>query len=69
LDQRGKGEVQFNVNGEHYMLNFDSQLGRWYLLRPVSGGMIEAIEVIEDEAVTTRGGMVHASEDGMKSIH
>jgi hypothetical protein len=61
--------VQFNVNGERYMLNFNSQLGRWYLLRPVYGGMIEAIEVIEDEAVTTRGGMVHASDDGMKSIH
>jgi len=51
------------------MLNFNSQLGRWYLLRPVYGGMIEAIEVIEDEAVTTRGSMVHASDDGMKSIH
>ena len=61
--------MQFNVNGEPYLLNFNSQLGRWYLLRPVHGGMVEAIEVVEDEASADQGLMVHASDDGLKSIH
>ena len=51
------------------MLNFNTQEGRWYLLRPVMGGMVEAIEVLDDEAASLHDGMVHIDGEGLKSIN
>ncbi len=51
------------------MLNFNADERRWYLLRPVFGGMMEAIEVLDDEAGSLHDGMVQISGEGLKSIN
>ena len=61
--------VQFDVNGEPFVLNFNAQEGRWYLLRPVTVGMVEAIEVLDDEAKANCEIVVHSNGDGLKSIN
>jgi len=61
--------VQFELNGEAYMLNFNTDERRWYLLRPVFGGMMEAIQVLDDEAATLHDGMVRLDGEGLKSIN
>jgi hypothetical protein len=43
-----KEQVQFEVNGQSYMLSFNRDDGRWYLLTP-SFGAVRAIPVISDE--------------------
>ena len=61
--------MHFELNGQPYMLNFNTEERRWYLLRPVIGGMVEAIEVLDDEAASLHDGMVQISGDGLKSIN
>ena len=61
--------MQFELNGEAYMLNFNTDERRWYLLRPVFGGMMEAIQVLDDEAATLHDGMVRLDGEGLKSIN
>jgi hypothetical protein len=51
------------------MLNFNTDDRRWYLLRPVFGGMVEAIQVLDDEAATLHDGMVRIDGEGLKSIN
>ena len=51
------------------MLNFNAEERRWYLLRPVIGGMMEAIEVLDDDAASLHDGMVQISGEGLKSIN
>jgi len=51
------------------MLNFNADEGRWYLLRPAMGGMVEAIQVLDDEAGSLHQGMVQISGEGLKSIN
>ncbi len=40
--------MRFEVNGQSYMLSFNSGDQRWYLLTP-SFGAVKAIPVISDE--------------------
>jgi hypothetical protein len=47
--ERVKTEVHFELNGKSYMLNFNPQDERWYLLTAGLGGMAKAIPVFEDE--------------------
>ena len=61
--------MQFELNGQAYMLNFNTDERRWYLLRPVFGGMMEAIQVLDDEAGSLHQGMVQISGEGLKSIN
>ena len=42
-------EVHFELNGKSYVLNFNPQDERWYLLTAGLGGMAKAIPVFEDE--------------------
>ena len=51
------------------MLNFNADDRRWYLLRPVVGGMVEAIQVLDDEAATLHDGMVRIDGEVLKSIN
>jgi hypothetical protein len=51
------------------MLNFNTDERRWYLLRPVFGGMVEAIQVLDDEAAALHDGMVRIDGEGLKSIN
>jgi hypothetical protein len=51
------------------MLNFNANDRRWYLLRPVFGGMMESIEVVDDEAASLHDGMVRIDGEGLKSIN
>ena len=41
--------MNFELNGKSYMLNFNPQDERWYLLTAGLGGMAKAIPVFEDE--------------------
>ena len=61
--------MQFELNGQAYMLNFNTDERRWYLLRPMFGGMMEAIQVLDDEAATLHDGMVRIDGEGLKSIN
>ena len=49
LGQRVRTEVNFELNGQSYMLNWNPQDERWYLVTAGSGGMAKAIPVFEDE--------------------
>ena len=61
--------MQFELDGQAYMLNFNTDERCWYLLRPVFGGMMEAIQVLDDEAATLHDGMVRIDGEGLKSIN
>lgn len=65
----GEEEVHFELNGQSYVLNFNSGDGRWYLLKPVIGGMMEAIEVLDDEAAALHDGMLRIDGEVLKSIN
>ncbi len=41
--------MRFEVNNQSYMLSFNRQDGRWYLLAPLPGGRVRAIPVINDD--------------------
>ncbi len=62
--------MQFELNGQAYMLNFNTDERRWYLLRPVFGGMMEAIQVLDDEAaIACTKAWSSISGEGLKSIN
>ena len=41
--------MQFELHGKTYMLNFNPEDERWYLVTAGLGGMAKAIPVFEDE--------------------
>ena len=41
--------MHFELNGKSYMLNFNPQDERWYLLTAGLGGFAKAIAVLNDE--------------------
>ncbi|HLI61761.1 MAG TPA: hypothetical protein VKV05_00075 [Terriglobales bacterium] len=41
--------MRFEVNHQSYMLTFNREDGRWYLITPSLGGRIKAIPVINDD--------------------
>jgi hypothetical protein len=43
--------LQFEVNGQIYLLNFVPEAGRWFLFEP-NGSSVAAIPVIDDDAPT-----------------
>ena len=47
--QRVRKKVHFELNGKAYMLNWNPQDERWYLVTAGLGGMAKAIPVLEDE--------------------
>jgi hypothetical protein len=42
-------QLRFEVNGQSYMLSFNNDDGRWYLITAGVGGRMKAIPVISDE--------------------
>jgi hypothetical protein len=42
--------LRFEVNGQSYVLSFNPNEGRWYLLTPGIDGRVKAIPVLEDAA-------------------
>jgi hypothetical protein len=44
-----KEQLRFEVNGQSYMLSFNRDDGRWYLLTPSITGAVKAIPVINDD--------------------
>jgi hypothetical protein len=44
-----KGQLRFEVKNQSYMLHFDREQGRWYLITSASGGRMKAIPVINDD--------------------
>ena len=56
--------MQFELNGKAYMLNFNPEDERWYLVTAGMGGMAKAIAVFEDEEGFVPN-MVAPTESGM----
>jgi hypothetical protein len=42
--------LRFEVNGQSYLLSFNPNEGRWYLLTPGIDGRVKAISVLDDVA-------------------
>ena len=43
--------MRFEVNNQSYMLSFNNDDGRWYLLTPRFDGKMKAIPVISDDEI------------------
>jgi hypothetical protein len=44
-----KEQLRFEVNNQSYMLSFNREDGRWYLVTSGAGGRMKAIAVINDD--------------------
>jgi hypothetical protein len=61
--------VHFELNGKSYMLNFNPQDERWYLLTAGLGGMAKAIAVLEDEEGFVPNIVVPTASEGTGSVN
>ena len=61
--------MRFEVNGQSYVLNFNSKEGRWYLLTPVSDGSVKAIPVIDDAAGFVPNIVVPVGDEGLAVVN
>jgi hypothetical protein len=61
--------VHFELNGKSYMLNFNPQDERWYLLTAGERGMAKAIAVLEDEEGFVPNIVVPADGEGSGSVN
>ena len=50
--------MRFEVNGQSYMLSFNRDDGRWYLLTPSLTGGVTAIPVVNDDAILAAANVV-----------
>jgi protease II len=59
-----KDKLRFEVNNHSYMLSFNSEDGRWYLVTAGTGGRMKAIPVINDDELGFVPTMVVPVGDG-----
>ena len=65
-----KEQLRFEVNGQSYMLSFNSNDHRWYLLTSSITGGVRAIPVInDDELGFTANVVVPVGDAGAASIN
>jgi hypothetical protein len=50
-------ELQFEINGEVYFLNFAEEQGKWFVVKPTATG-VQAIPVYVDSAKYERFGIM-----------
>jgi hypothetical protein len=55
--------VRFEVNGQSYLLSFNPNEGRWYLLTPNLTGGVKAIPVLSDDEIGMTFNLVVPSGD------
>lgn len=53
-----KEPLRFEVNDQSYILSFNRDDGRWYLLTPSITGGVRAIPVIDDDGITAAANVV-----------
>ncbi|HZP22481.1 MAG TPA: hypothetical protein VFB04_03470 [Terriglobales bacterium] len=56
--------MRFEVNNQSYMLHFDRENGRWYLVTTAAGGRMKAIPVVNDDEIGFVPNMVIPVGDG-----
>ena len=61
--------MRFEVNGQSYVLNFNSNEGRWYLLTPIFDGSVKAIPVFDDTAGFMPNIVVPVGEEGLAVVN
>ena len=61
--------MQFELNGHSYMLNWNPQDERWYLVTAGPRGMAKAIPVFEDEEGFVPNVVAPAETEGSKYIN
>jgi len=49
--------MQFEVNGQNYLLHFSDEERQWVLFRPV-GDDVEQVEIEDDTVRPNRGGVI-----------
>ncbi len=59
----------FDVNGQSYVLSFNSGEGRWYLLTPNSDGSVKAISVLDDAAGFIPNIVVPMGDEGQAVVN
>jgi hypothetical protein len=64
-----KEQLRFEVNGQSYVLSFNNENGRWYLLTSSITGGIKAIPVIDDEFGFVANTVVPIGDAGAANIH
>jgi len=53
-----KDELRFEANGQSYMLSFNREDGRWYLLTATITGGVKAIPVVNDDGIIAAANVV-----------
>jgi hypothetical protein len=61
--------LRFDVNGQSYVLSFNPNEGRWYLLTPGIDGRVKAIPVLDDAAGFMPSIVVPMGEEGPAVVH
>ena len=61
--------MRFEVNGKSYMLSFNREDGRWYLLTPGIAGGVRAIPVINDEVGFVANAVVPVGDAGAANVN
>jgi len=64
-----KEQLRFEVNKQSYMLSFNREDGRWYLLTPSIAGGIKSIPVINDDAGFVQNLVIPVTDGGQASIN
>ena len=62
-------KVRFEVNGQSYMLSFNNDDGRWYLITAGVDGRMKAIPVISDEFGFVAHAVIPMGDSGQASIN
>ena len=61
--------MHFELNGQSYVLNFNPNDERWYLLTAGLGGLAKAIPVFQDEEGFVPNIVVPAGGEGTGSVN
>ena len=62
-------KVRFDVNGLSYLLSFNPNEGRWYLLTPGIGGRVKAIPVLDDAEGFVPNIVVPVGDEGQAVVN
>ena len=70
-EERFKGRnLRFEVKGQSYLLSFNPNEGRWYLLTPRIDGGVKAIPVLSDAEIgMTFNLVVPSGDEGQASVN
>jgi len=61
--------MRFEVNGQSYMLSFNNDDGRWYVITSGVDGRMKAIPVISDEFGFVARDVIPMGDGGQASIN